>query len=106
MTSHVAPPRSDVRCSPMATVVLTTNLRKYTGGVTETEAEGGTVRDLLVDLDRQLPGLRSYVVNESGSLRRHVNIFVDGALVADRVALSDPLRPESTVHILQALSGG
>ena len=90
----------------MATVVLTTNLKKYTGGVTETEADGGTVRELLADLDQRLPGLRAYVVNEFGSLRRHVNIFIDGDLVADRTALSDPLRPESTVHILQALSGG
>jgi molybdopterin synthase sulfur carrier subunit len=90
----------------MAKVVLTTNLRKYTGGVTETRAEGATVRDLLDDLDARLPGLRGYVVNEFGSLRRHVNIFVDGEMVADRTALSDPIRPESTVHILQALSGG
>jgi hypothetical protein len=64
------------------------------------------VRDLLDDLDARLPGLRGYVVNEFGSLRRHVNIFVDGEMVADRTALSDPIRPESTVHILQALSGG
>ena len=90
----------------MPTVVLTTNLKKYTGGVTETEAQGATVRDLLADLDRRLPGIRGYVVNEHGSLRRHVNIFVDGEMVADRAALSDALRPESTVHILQALSGG
>ena len=90
----------------MIQVVLTTNLRKYTGGVTETEASGRTVRQLLVDLDRRLPGLRAYVVNDHGSLRRHVNIFVDGELVADREGLSDPLGPESTVHILQAASGG
>ena len=90
----------------MAKVVLTTNLRKYTGGVTETEASGDTVRDLLADLDARLPGLRAYVVNDHGSLRRHVNIFVNGELVSDRENLSDPLGPESTVHILQALSGG
>ncbi|MHC4952349.1 MAG: MoaD/ThiS family protein [Planctomycetota bacterium] len=90
----------------MAKVVLTTNLRKYTGGVTETEAAGETVRDLLVDLDARLPGLRAYVVNDHGALRRHVNIFVNGELVADRASLSDALGPECTVHILQALSGG
>jgi len=90
----------------MAKVVLTTNLRKYTGGVTETQAQGATVRELLADLDTRLPGLSAYVVNEFGSLRRHVNIFVDGDMVADRAALSDALRPDSTVHILQALSGG
>ena len=90
----------------MAKVVLTTNLRKYTGGVTETEAHGASVADLLHDLEARLPGLRAYVVNETGALRRHVNIFVDGELLADRAALSDALSPDSTVHILQALSGG
>jgi len=90
----------------VARVVLTSNLKQYTGGVTETEAAGDTVRDLLLDLDRRLPGLRGYVVNEAGSLRRHVNVFVDGEPVADRAALGDALRPDSTVHILQALSGG
>ena len=90
----------------MAKVVLTTNLRKYTDGVTETEADGASVADLLHDLDGRLPGLRAYIVNETGALRRHVNIFVDGELVADRAALSDALQPDSTVHILQALSGG
>jgi len=87
-------------------VLLTANLRKYSGGITETEAEGATVSALLEDLDRRLPGLRAYVVNETGALRRHVNVFVDGQPVADRAALSDALRPGSTVHILQALSGG
>ena len=90
----------------MAKVVLTTNLRKYTGGVTDTEADGASVADLLRDLETRLPGLRAYIVNETGALRRHVNIFVDGELVADRAALSDALEPDSTVHILQALSGG
>ena len=90
----------------MAKVVLTTNLRKYTGGVTETEADGATVRELLLDLDRRLPGVRGYLVNETGALRRHVNVFVDGEMVADRAELSDTLRESSTVHILQALSGG
>ena len=90
----------------MASVVLTTNLRKYTGGVTEIEAHGTNVADLLLDLESRLPGLRAYVVNETGALRRHVNIFVDGEPVGDRAALSDSLSPASTVHILQALSGG
>ncbi|MEM8885283.1 MAG: MoaD/ThiS family protein [Planctomycetota bacterium] len=90
----------------MPKVVLTTNLRKYTGGVTETEARGETVRDLLVDLDERIPGLRAYLVNETGALRRHVNVFVDGELVEDRAALTDALQPDSVVHVLQALSGG
>ena len=90
----------------MPKVVFTANLRRYTGGITETEAPGASVRELLAALDERIPGIRHYLVTDAGSLRRHVNIFVDGALVADRAALTDPLSDDSTVHILQALSGG
>lgn len=90
----------------MARVILTANLKSYTGGITETEASGARVCDLLRDLDEQIPGLRHYLVNDQGALRRHVNVFVNGELVKDRAALTDALEPGSTVHILQALSGG
>ena len=90
----------------MANVVLTTNLRKYTGGVTELEAPGATVRELLANLDRAIPGLRGYVVNDAGAIRQHVNIFIDGEAATDRTGLSDAVGADATVHILQALSGG
>jgi len=90
----------------MPRVILTTNLRRYTGGVTETEAAGERVGDLLHDLDRRIPGIRHYLVTDQGILRQHVNIFVDEELVADRVGLTDAVAPGATVHILQALSGG
>jgi len=90
----------------MARVVFTAHLRRYTGGVTETRAEGERIRELLQTLDEAIPGIRHYLVTDVGSLRRHVNIFVDGEPVADRSGLTDRVKPDSTIHILQALSGG
>jgi len=90
----------------MAKVVFTANLRRYTGGVAETRAAGERVCDLLRALDEAIPGIRHYLVTDQGSLRRHVSLFVDGEAVADRSGLTDGIGPESTVHILQALSGG
>ena len=52
------------------------------------------------------PLLRGYVLDEQGHLRENVVVFIDGRRSQDRVALSDPLTPDSTVYILQALSGG
>jgi hypothetical protein len=46
------------------------------------------------------------VLDEQGRVRKHVNIFADGVMVADRVALSDPVAPTSEIYVLQALSGG
>jgi hypothetical protein len=46
------------------------------------------------------------VLDDQGRLRRHVHVFVDGVLVADRERLSDPVGPASELHVMQALSGG
>jgi len=90
----------------MARVVLTPHLRPYTGGVSEAVASGARVCELLEALNAAVPGLRHYVVDDRGVLRPHVNVFVDGEPVRDRDGLTDPVAPNSTVHILQALSGG
>jgi molybdopterin synthase sulfur carrier subunit len=52
------------------------------------------------------PRLRGYVLDDQGHLRENVVIFVDGRRSTDRIGLDDPLQPDSTVYILQALSGG
>jgi hypothetical protein len=52
------------------------------------------------------PRLRGYVLDDQAHLRANVVIFVDGRRLQDRVSLADPLRADSVVHVLQALSGG
>ena len=70
------------------------------------EAEGATVREVLENALADDPLLLGYVTDEQGRLRKHVNVFVDGEMLADRVRLSDPVRPHSEIYVLQALSGG
>jgi hypothetical protein len=52
------------------------------------------------------PRARGYVLDEQGALRKHVVVFVDGEAVQDRSGLSDGVRAESQVYVMQALSGG
>ena len=52
------------------------------------------------------PRLRGYVLDDQGRLRKHVAVFVDGKLVEDREALSDAVRDDSEIFVMQALSGG
>ena len=67
------------------------------------EAAGGTLAEALLDLDRQFPGLRFRVIDEQDRMRPHMRFFVNGKQVKDiRLAL----RPDDSVHIVQALSGG
>ncbi|MGU1586179.1 MoaD/ThiS family protein, partial [Pseudomonas aeruginosa] len=52
------------------------------------------------------PRLRGYLLDDQGSLRRHVARFVDGVQVRDRRGLGDPLQDDSEIYVVQALSGG
>ncbi len=87
----------------MARVSFTSNLRRHREA-RAAEAEGGTVREVLDRVFADDPLLRGYVLDDQGRLRRHVNVFVDGEPIADRVRLSDAAGAE--IHVLQALSGG
>ncbi len=91
---------------PMARVRFTRHLKRFFPDLDQLEIDAPTVADLLVALDLQHEGLRDYVVDDAGRLRKHVNVFVDGTLVSDRVSLSDIIDANSEVFIMQALSGG
>jgi len=83
-------------------VLIPSALRSYTErGVTE--ASGATLTALLVDLERQYPGIRFRIIDEQDRVRRHIRIFVNGEQARD---LSQPLNPADEVIIVQALSGG
>ena len=68
--------------------------------------EAATVAQVVRQLDQLSPGLGSYICDERGSLRTHVNIFVGEDRVNDRQRLMDPVPAGSRVYVMQALSGG
>jgi hypothetical protein len=90
----------------MAHVTVTQHLRRFFPALEGGEVPGATVRELIEALDLRHPGLASYLVEETGRLRRHVNVFVGDEPIRDRERLSDALRPDDAVFIFQALSGG
>ena len=69
-------------------------------------APGATVGEALEGLLAERPQVRSYVLDEQGRLRKHVCIFADGARLPRESALGHRIRPESQLHVMQALSGG
>jgi molybdopterin converting factor small subunit len=84
-------------------VRIPTPLRSYTDQQAVVEAEGATVDEVLVDLDRQHPGIRFRMVDEQGRLRPHMKVFVNADMVR---ALDTPVTDADEVTIMQALSGG
>ena len=90
----------------MANVNFTYALRRFFPEIKPEPVDAGDVAALLEKLETKYPGFQSYIVDDQGRLRKHVNIFVDGILIHDRIKLSDTLTKGSDVYIMQALSGG
>ena len=89
----------------MARVTFTANLQRHVA-CPPTEVPGRTVREVLDAVFADNPRARGYVLDDQSALRRHMAIFVDGALIRDRVTLSDAVTENASVHVMQALSGG
>lgn len=90
----------------MANVSFTSALRRFYPDLKPQHIPANTLAEVLEELDRRYPGLRDYLVDERGRLRRHVNIYIGETLAVDRDGLGDRLDPDDDVLIFQALSGG
>jgi len=84
-------------------VHLSTHVRHYTHGAATVEASGGTLEAVLLDLDRQFPGIKFRLIDEQDGIRKHMNIFINNDKARE---LKAAISPGDEVHILGALSGG
>ena len=91
----------------MAIVVrIPTPLRAMTKGASEVHAEASTIGDVITDLERQFPGLRDRIVEESGEIRRFVNIYVNQEDIRFLEGDKTALKPGDEVSIVPAIAGG
>lgn len=90
----------------MATIHFTPALKRFEPGLQPVEVEGDTVAQAMTNLAKIFPGLIDYVLEENGALRKHVNIFVNETFIRDRRNLTDKLKANDKMYIIQALSGG
>jgi molybdopterin converting factor small subunit len=91
------------------TVHVPPQLRAHTGGVADVAlplSAAPTVGDALCELERRHPGLHHGVCDDTGAVRRHVNLFVNSAHIRDLAGLDTPLAPGDTLAIFPAVSGG
>ncbi|HXE00015.1 MAG TPA: ubiquitin-like small modifier protein 1 [Candidatus Acidoferrum sp.] len=88
------------------TVRIPTPLRAVTKGIAEVQAKGETVDDVIGDLERQYPGLRERIVDETGELRRFVNIYVNQEDIRFMQNRETVLKDGDEVAIVPAIAGG
>jgi molybdopterin synthase sulfur carrier subunit len=100
------PDRSDSTKAATITIHVPAELRASCGGAAEFRLPAPTVRAALQQLERLQPSLHRSVCDETGRVRRHVNLFVNASHVRDREGLDTALRPGDVITILPAVSGG
>jgi proteasome lid subunit RPN8/RPN11/molybdopterin converting factor small subunit len=88
------------------TVRLPGSLRDAVGGVTKLAAEGGTLDEIIGDIERRHPGFRSLVVDDAGRIKAYVNVYIGDEDARTHGGLSAPVRDGSEVMVIPAMAGG
>jgi molybdopterin synthase sulfur carrier subunit len=88
------------------TVLIPTPLRRFTDGEARVTVNGGDVGKALDALDARFPGIGERLRDDSGQIRRFVNVFVNGQNVRDGEGTQTRLSPGDEVGIIPAMAGG
>lgn len=87
-------------------VRVPTPLRKFTNGADEVNAQGESVRALVEDLERKFPGIKERICDETGKIRRFVNVYVNGDDIRFLQNLETSLKEGDNISIVPAIAGG
>lgn len=92
--------------APLVTLHVVGPLRAYCAGRSELSLSGATVRAVLEELERTHAALHRNICDESGRVRKHLNVFVNAAHVRDLDGIDSPVKAGDVVSVLPAVSGG
>jgi sulfur-carrier protein len=92
--------------TPAVTLHVFGSLRAYCAGADQLSISARTVGAALEDLERSQGALYRNICDETGAVRRHLNVFVNSDNVRDLAGVDTPLRPGDVMTILPAVSGG
>ena len=87
-------------------VRIPVQLRSLTDGQEVVTATGGSVLDLIEDIDKRYPGIKDRICEQNGQVRRFVNIFVNDEDIRFLQSLQTPIADSDEVSIIPAIAGG
>ncbi len=88
------------------TVRIPTPLQGLTQNRAEVDAKGSNIKELVEDLDRQYPGIKERICDETGAIRRFVNIYLNDEDIRFIDGDSTAVREGDDVSIIPAIAGG
>jgi molybdopterin synthase sulfur carrier subunit len=89
-----------------AKVRIPAPLRKITKDQAVVEAEGATIEELIAALEKTYPGLRERLCDETGAIRRFINVFVNGEDIRFKQGAKTSVAAGAEVSIVPAIAGG
>ena len=81
-------------------------LRKLTKDQAVVESSGGTIEEIIADLEKKYPGLRERICDETGQIRRFINIFVNGEDIRFKEGSKTKIAGDAEISIIPAIAGG
>ncbi|ODS40355.1 MAG: molybdopterin synthase sulfur carrier subunit [Candidatus Altiarchaeales archaeon WOR_SM1_79] len=90
----------------MANIKIPTPLRKFTNGEVEVKGGGSTIQELISDLDKNYPGIKDRILDEQGTPRKFVNIYVDKEDIRFLDGLNTKIKDGDEISIVPAVAGG
>ena len=87
------------------TVRIPTPLRTLTGGADEVPADGGTVGEVIENLEANHPGMTDRLCDDKG-VRRFVNLYANDEDIRFLDNLETALKDGDTLSIVPAIAGG
>ncbi len=90
----------------MSSVFIPSPLRRYTAGQSKVQVSGATISELIENLERQCPGVKSRLCDESGQIKRYVNVFVNEEEIRALQGANTRLADKDEITIVPAMAGG
>jgi molybdopterin synthase sulfur carrier subunit len=87
-------------------VRIPTPLQRFTSNLAEVSVESGTIREIVENLDEKYPGIKERLCDESGHLRRFVNVYLNEEDIRFMQNEETPASDGSEVSIVPAIAGG
>jgi molybdopterin synthase sulfur carrier subunit len=88
------------------TVLVPTPLQKLTNGNAEVSADGATIADVVASLETQFPGIKERLCDDSGRLRRFVNVYLNNEDIRFAQNEETPVKDGDELSIIPAIAGG